>query len=80
MHMLVKSGLNLGFVCAMEKSFFHVLSSSVPPFSQFYIQETSNMNITSLVQRFPVLFLLKSCSFDKKKFCVLIKKGWNYKV
>ena len=32
MHMLVKSGLNLGFVCAMEKSLFSCLVQFGPTF------------------------------------------------
>ena len=52
--------------------FFHSISLFTFPvhlFYQLYMQETGNLNITSLVNRsFPVLLLLKKCSFRQKKY------------
>ena len=43
-------------------------------FYQLYMQETCNLNISAVNRSFPVLLLLKKCSFDKisyvfSKFC-----------
>ena len=51
-------------------------------FYQLYMQETGNLNITrsSAVNRsFPVLLLLKKCSFDKKKKLCVHKILFSYR-